>query len=65
MFYDIKDKFFFNAASIHVNVTLRFGLHEIPTMIRTFPQGLENNHECKWTFDNIPGMLAYVLFLEN
>ena len=45
--------------------TLRSGLHEIPTMIRTFPHGLENNHGCKWTCDNFPGMLTYVLFLEN
>ena len=48
-----------------VSCTLRSGLHEIPTKIRTFPHGLENNHACKWTFDNFPGMLIYVLFLEN
>ena len=45
--------------------TLRSGLHKLPTMIRTFPHGLENDHECKWTYDNFPGMLIYVLFLEN
>ena len=45
--------------------TLRSGLHEIPTMIRTFPCGLENTHACKWISDNFPGMLTYVLFLEN
>ena len=27
---------------------LRSGLHEIPSIIRTFPYGLENNHACKW-----------------
>ena len=30
--------------------TLRSGLHEIPAMIRTSPNGLENNHAWKWTF---------------
>ena len=45
--------------------TLRSGLQEIQTNIRTFPHGLENNHACKWTFDYFPGMLIYVLFLEN
>ena len=45
--------------------TLRSGLHEIPTMITTIPHGLENNHACKRTFDNFPGMLTYVLFLEK
>ena len=34
-------------------------------MIRTFPHGLENNHACKWTFDNFPGMITFVVFLEN
>ena len=34
-------------------------------MIRTFPHGLENNHAFKWISDNFPGMLIYVLFLEN
>ena len=29
-----------------ISCTLRSGLHEIPTMIRTFPHGLENNHAC-------------------
>ena len=48
-----------------LSCTLRSGLHEIPTIIRTFPHGLENNHACKWTSDNFPGMLTYVLFLEN
>ena len=46
--------------------TLRSGLHEIPSMIHmTFPHGLENNHACKWNFDNFPGMLTSVFFLEN
>ena len=45
--------------------TLKSGLHEIPTMIRTFPHGLENNYACKWIFDNFPGLLTYVLFMEN
>jgi hypothetical protein len=45
--------------------TLRSGLHEIPTVIRTFPHGLENNHACKWFSDNFPRMLTYMLFLEN
>ena len=46
--------------------TLRSGLHEIPSMIHmTFPHGLENNHACKWNFDNFPGMLTFVFFLEN
>ena len=48
-----------------IRCTLRSGLHEIPTMIRTFPHRLENNHACKWISDNFPGMLTYVLFLEN
>jgi hypothetical protein len=34
-------------------------------MIRTYPHGFENNHACKWTSDNFPGMVTYVLFLEN
>ena len=34
-------------------------------MIRTFPHGLENNHACKCTSDNFPGMLSCVLFLET
>ena len=45
--------------------TLRSGLHEIPTMIRIFPHGLENNHVCKLISDKFPGRLTYVLFLEN
>ena len=45
--------------------TLRSGLHEIPTMIRTIPHGLDNNHACKWISDNFPGMLICILFLEN
>ena len=48
-----------------IGCSLRSGLHEIPTMIRTFPCGLENNHTCKWISDNFLGMLTYVLFLEN
>ena len=44
--------------------TLRSGLREIPTMIRTSPHGLENNHACQWVFDNFPGLLTYILFLE-
>ena len=49
----------------YISCTLRSRLHEIPTVIRTFPHALENNHACKWTSDNFPGMLTYVLFLEN
>ena len=45
--------------------TLRSWLYEIPTMIMTFPHGLENNHACKWISDNFPGMLTFILFLEN
>ena len=45
--------------------TLRSGLHEISTMIRTFPHGLENNHTCKWISGNFPRILMYILFLEN
>ena len=45
--------------------TLRSGLHDIPTMISTFPCGFETNHACKWISGNIPGMLIYVLFLDN
>ena len=25
---------------------------------RTFPHGLENNHACKWTLDNFPGIIG-------
>ena len=50
---------------IYICCTLRSGLHVIPKMIRTFPHGLENNHSCNWICDNFPGMLTYVLFLEN
>ena len=32
---------------------------------RTIPCRLEKNHACKWISDNFPGMLTYVLFLEN
>ena len=49
--------------NIYICCTLRSGLHEIPTMIRTFPHGLESNHLCKWNSDNFPGMLTYILFL--
>ena len=45
--------------------TLRTEIHEILTLIRTFPHGLENKHACKWTSDSFPGMLTYELFLEN
>ena len=48
-----------------LSCTVRSGLHEIPTMIRTYPHGLENKHACKWTFGNFPGMITYILFLEN
>ena len=44
--------------------TLRSGLHEIPIIITTYPNGLENNHACKWIPDNFPRMLTYILFLE-
>ena len=49
----------------NISCTLRSGLLEIPIMIRTFPHGLENNHTCKWTLDNFPGILTYVFILEN
>ena len=39
--------------------------HIIPTMIRTFPNGSENIHACKWTFEHFLGRLTYVAFLEN
>ena len=63
----IDDGFRLNAWDEEENpsYTLKIGLHEIPTMIRTFPHGLEKNHACKWTSDNFPGTLTYVLFLEN
>ena len=48
-----------------LSCTLRFGLHEIPIMNRTLPCGLGNNIACTRIFDNFPGMLTYVLFLEN
>ena len=35
------------------------------TMIRTFSHGCENNLACKWIYDNFPGTLTYILFLEN
>ena len=43
--------------------TLKSGLHKTPTLIRTFPLGLENKHACKWTSRNadicvIPGKLS-------
>ena len=49
----------------YISCTLRSGLHEIPTMIRAFSDGLENNQACKWISGNCPGMLTYVLFLKN
>ena len=59
---DLKD----DCMEVHyIGCTLRSGLHEITTMIRTYPHGLENNHACKRTSDNFPGMITYVLFLEN
>ena len=48
-----------------ISCTVRLGLHEIQTMVRTFSCGLEINHACKWISDNSPGMLTYVLFLES
>ena len=53
-----------NSVPIYLRCTLRSGLHGIPTMIRTFPHGLENNHACKWISDNSPRILTYILFLE-
>ena len=49
----------------YIRCTLRSGLHEILTMNRTYPHGLENKHGYKWISDNFPGMLINVLFLEN
>ena len=34
-------------------------------LLRTFPCGLENNHACKWTSDNFPGITHMSAFLEN
>ena len=45
--------------------TLRSGLHEISTMIRTFPCGLENNHACKWISDNFPVITHMPALMEN
>ena len=45
--------------------TLRSGLYEIPTMIRTFPCGFEDNHACKWISGNFPGIFHMSEFLEN
>ena len=39
-----------------ISCTLRSGQHKIPTMIRTFPHGLDNNHTCKLIYDNFRGM---------
>ena len=55
----------FTSLTSYICCTLRSGFYEIPTMIRTFPHGLENNHACKWTSDNFSGMLTYKVFLEN
>ena len=43
---------------LYLRSTLRSGLHEIPTTIRTFPHGLVNNHLCKWISDNFPGVVT-------
>ena len=45
-----------------IGCTLRSGLHEIPTTIRTFAHKLEKSHACKWISRNadvciIPGKL--------
>ena len=48
-----------------ISCTLRSGVHEISTMIRTFPCGLENNHSWKivknhlhtWLFSNPCGQV--------
>ena len=48
-----------------ISCTLRYGLHDIPKVIRTFPRGLENNHAFKLISDNLTGMLTCVLFQEN
>ena len=45
--------------------TLRSGLHGIPKMIRTFQHEFENNHECKWVLNNIPGIIHMSAFLKN
>ena len=54
-----------NGCRDYIGCTLRSGLHEIPTMIRTFPHGFEKNHAWKWTSDSFPRMLTDVLFLLN
>ena len=46
------------AWEVDICCTLRSGLHKIPTMIKTFPHRLENNHAYKWTSDNFPGILT-------
>ena len=56
---------FYHKGASWLCCTLRSGLHEIPTMIMTFPHGLDNNHAGKWISDNFPGMLTYVIFLEK
>ena len=48
-----------------IGCTLRSGLYEIPTMIKSFPCGLENNHACKWISDNFPGITHMSEHLEN
>ena len=60
-----SEVYFLSERRGHICCTLRSGLHEIPTVIRTFSHGLKNNHAYKWTFDNFPVMLTYELFLEN
>ena len=32
---------------------------------RTFPNGLENNHTCKWLMDNFPGIICMSVFLKK
>ena len=46
---------------LHLGCTVRLGLHEIHTMVRTFPCGLENSHAFKWISDNFPRMLTCVI----
>ena len=45
--------------------TLISGQHELSTLIRTFPRGLENSHACNWILDNFPEITHMSVFLEN
>ena len=63
--YSYSCFWFLDFKQSNICCTLRSGLHEIPTIMKTFPHGLENNHSCKWISNNFPGMLTYLLILKN